>query len=157
MQPNLDIVSGDVDIDAENGYRTLSMHLCYVTIITARKRNFGKVMFLHLSVILFTRRSAFPQCHGASIGRSPCRLSPSFRRQTPPPDTVNQQAVCITLECILVCIIFVNAKHGKCEWTFKLMVSVEFKLYVCLFLNKIYLGYPKVIPEKNILKFVANF
>ena len=29
---NFNIVYGDVDIDAENGYRTHSLHLCFVTI-----------------------------------------------------------------------------------------------------------------------------
>ena len=45
-------------------------------IITARKQSCGKVMFLHLSVILFTG--------------------------DPPPPYGNEQAVRILLECILV-------------------------------------------------------
>ena len=40
-------------------------------------------MFLHLSVILFTEGSAFPQCHGKA-DPSECNPLPPFRRQTLP-------------------------------------------------------------------------
>ena len=50
-------------------YRLWMIKAWTPSIFTVRKRSCGKAMFLHLSVILFTGGSAFPQCHGA--GRPP--------------------------------------------------------------------------------------
>ena len=95
----------------------LKLHACFKVygygkrgqnIITARKRSCGKVMFLQLSVILFTR--------GKGVCFSACwDTPPPLRADTPPPprsrhppaqcmlgDTVNKRAVCILLECNLV-------------------------------------------------------
>ena len=62
-------------------------------------RSCGKVMFLHLSVILFTGGSAIPPLGRHQPGQTP-------PGQTPPNsacwDTVNNWVVCILLECILV-------------------------------------------------------
>ena len=89
---------------------------------TVCKRSCGKVMFLHLSVILFTGGSAssqhaslftwpgglpsgeslFTWPGGLPRGGGVCLLRSSASRQTPSQDMVNRWAVCILLECILV-------------------------------------------------------
>ena len=72
-----------------------SPSLSFTANIYRPQRSCGKVMILHLSVILSTGGVADPQ------GRHPPgQIHPPG--QTPPPDTVNKWAVHILLECILV-------------------------------------------------------
>ena len=75
----------------------LSQLMAYMGFITARKRSCGKVMFLQVSVILFTGGcacsrgvlgGAWGACSGGVPGGDPPRLL--------------LRAVCILLECILV-------------------------------------------------------
>ena len=68
-------------------------------VVTARKRSCGKVMFLHLSVILFTG--------GVYTWSHPSDTHTWTHPRTPPGHThtttkVNKRAVRITLECFLV-------------------------------------------------------
>ena len=65
-----------------------STRAIFKTITLFKSMSCGKVMFLHVSVILFNGGSALTQCHGT--GRPPAR------------DTVNWRAVRILIECILV-------------------------------------------------------
>ena len=88
------------------------------------QRSCDKVMFLHLSVILFTGRLADPPGQtptkqttpGTPPGQPPLGRHP--RRQTPSPmrsacwDTVKKQAVRILLECILVLWFFFALAFG---------------------------------------------
>ena len=80
------------------------------TIITAHKRSCGKVMFLHLPVILFTGGEGchdVTSCYGTHLGRH-------FPRPPPP---VNKRAVRILMECFLVYLrqngLTVNLSHLK--------------------------------------------
>ena len=65
--------------------------------ITARKRSWGKVIFLHLSVILFT--GGVPGRRGAWSGGVP---GPGGVPGGDPPEWLLLRAVRILLECILV-------------------------------------------------------
>ena len=84
-----------------------------VLIFTARKRSCGKVMFLHLSVILFRGGGALSSgslSGGVSVQVSRGRVSVpgvsvqggSLPRRPPTPLYGNEWAVCILLECILI-------------------------------------------------------
>ena len=76
----------------------------------------GKVIFLHLSVILFTGRvpgqvhlppgTPPARYHSASTPRDQCMLG----------DTGNKRAVRILLECILIWHIFCQKLHEKMDW-----------------------------------------
>ena len=74
----------------------------------------GKVIFLHLSVILFTGGGG----GGAGIWEgTPGRYTPSHPRAGTPPsnacwDTVNKRAIRILLECILVYDLFLEPGGG---------------------------------------------
>ena len=80
-------------------------------IFNAHRRSCGKVMFLHLSVILFT---------GGSLSR------------TPPPHTVEERTVRILLECILVpfslaiCSTFVGKNIWNIERSFWTKIALPF-------------------------------
>ena len=105
-----------------------------ILLITDRIRSCGKVMFLQLSVILFTG-GGLPQCmlgYHTPTRHPPPEQTPPWRRHPPgagtpqsrhpqsrhppqcrdPPaqcmlrDTANKWAVCILLECNLVLLIF---------------------------------------------------
>ena len=92
----------------ESSKYTTDIHRVF---ITARKRSCGEVMFLQLSVILFTGGSAsvhagivHPPRSRSPLGRAP---PPLPRANTPLTqcmlgDTVNKRAICILLECNLV-------------------------------------------------------
>ena len=62
------------------------------------QRSWGKVMFLHVSVILFTG-GGLPQ---GILGYPPPEQTPPLREQCMLGDTGNKRAVRILLECILV-------------------------------------------------------
>ena len=75
----------------------------------------GKLVFLHLCVILFKgggERSAPPGCRPPRIGQTPpldADPTPRGWADTPPhptPDTVNKRTVRILLECMLVITIY---------------------------------------------------
>ena len=78
------------------------------SIITTRKRSCGKVMFLHLSVILF---------RGGIHDVTSCR-NPSPQDGIPsPPCTVGKRVVRILLECFLVSIIYFGVvKYWRHKW-----------------------------------------
>ena len=93
-------------------------------LVTTHERSCRQVMFLHLSVILFTEEVGIPACITGHMGRHPPGQAPHPQADTPPPwaDTpqgrlpqgrhprppgrhphvVNERAVRILLECILV-------------------------------------------------------
>ena len=65
----------------------------FLTVITTLKHSCGKVMFLHLSVILF---------RGGGVMMSlPVMAPPMAYPRTAPPSPHGQQAVRILLECFL--------------------------------------------------------
>ena len=63
------------------------------TCITAHRRSCGKVMFLHLSVILFMEEGGLCAGGGVSVQGGLCQGDPPYGKE---------QAVRILLECILV-------------------------------------------------------
>ena len=75
--------------------------------ITVRKQSCGKVMFLHLSVILFTEVGVYPSMHWARrVCVSQYALGGGVYHpsgQTPPRPL--QRRVHVILECILVIIL----------------------------------------------------
>ena len=83
-------------------------------LVTFRKRSCGKVMFLYLSVILFTGGVyTLPLADTPHPpGRHPPRHPPP-QANPPPPRQPLQLTVRILLECILVNIIFAS-RAGKC-------------------------------------------
>ena len=85
--------------DIHVGKSDLSSMLCHCTSLPPANEVWGKVIFLHLFVILFTG-GGLPQC---MLGYHP----PGPGAHTPPAqsmlgDTVNARAVRILLECYLV-------------------------------------------------------
>ena len=84
------------------------------TPISLPPRSWGKVMFLHMSVILFTWGSALRRSVPGSRGvPGPGGQYPSMQWGRAPEqcklgDTGNKRVVCILLECILVSILFQN-------------------------------------------------
>ena len=113
------------------------------SIFTARK-----VMFLHVSVILFTGGGSAALHAGihpppepeAGTPRADTPWSRTPRPGTPPAqcmlvDTVNERAVCILLECNLVAFVLVFRKWTNCEDVFVLSKSehesqIFFGLYI---------------------------
>ena len=94
-----------------------ALKFIFSKLITARKRSCGKVMFLHLSVILLggvSQHAPGPyyisSCTGWLALASWCLDSIQVTsnewwdrsHETPPPPTVTARAVSILLECILV-------------------------------------------------------
>ena len=80
--------------------------LIVYVLVTARKRSCGKVMFSHLSAILFTGRSLsrVGLCKGeGSLSRGSLPRGGSLSGSPP---YGNQREVRILLECILVFILF---------------------------------------------------
>ena len=65
------------------------------------QRSWGKVMFLHVCVILFTRGSASVHAGIPPLGKAdpPGKETPLPPVQCMLGDTVNKRAVCILLEC----------------------------------------------------------
>ena len=90
----------------DNKASALIAKTCFA-IITARQRSCGKVMFLQLSVILFTGGSA--SVH-AGIPSPPGPARPPPGQWCMLGDTVNKRAVCILLECNLVSCNFLSSK-----------------------------------------------
>ena len=72
--------------------------------ITIRKRSCGKVMFLHLSVGSLSRWGLCPAVRGLCPvgGNCPGGLCPGGSLSLRPPRMVEERAVRILLECILV-------------------------------------------------------
>ena len=82
----------------------------HIAIFTARKRRFlGKVMFLHLCVILFTGRGVgfqqashvtgrHPPRQTPPLGRHPPKQTPPLEADTPMADTLRQSPPRITTE-----------------------------------------------------------
>ena len=107
-----------------------------MVVITARKRSCGKVMFLQLSVILFTWGgiclSACLDTNLPGAGAPPGADTPCSKhcpRQCILGDTVNNRAVCILLECNLV------LKNACALWNFYCFIltsSYEVLLGYCL-------------------------
>ena len=110
-----------------------------IYIITARKRSCGKVMFLQVSVILSTGgREWLP---GGVCGRGTCMVAGGacvvawggmrrIRRYT-----VNERAVRILLECILVLIVLlemVKDKKDTVNFQFKALFTLNVCVYVFL-------------------------
>ena len=89
-------VAGEMATAADGTHPT-GMHSCY-----RLQTKFAKVMFLHLSVILF-RGGCLPQC---MLGYTPPEQTPQGSRHPPMQcmlgDTGNKRAVRILLECVLV-------------------------------------------------------
>ena len=98
-----------------------------------QQRSCGKVMFLHLSVILSTGEVSgrYPSRQTPPVGRHLPGQTPLGRhppradtfpsgqtppRQTPPSRRLLQRTVCILLECILVCQWFSKMLHSSVLW-----------------------------------------
>ena len=89
----------------------------WTLVITVRKRSCGKVMFLHLSVILFTRVGGCnPTCITGHMGRHP------LGRHPPCSCMVNERVVHILLECILVC---TKGLFTRCDRDYDLLSKRE--------------------------------
>ena len=84
------------------------MHSCFEVVFTGRKEVLAKVIFLHLSVILFTGGVVWQGDPPPPAGwRDPPMENPPGWRTNPPPGsglrhTVYDRPVRILLECILV-------------------------------------------------------
>ena len=121
------------------------IRLLAMSIFTARKRSLGKVIFLHLCVILFTSGGSLSQ-HASQVtwqgglcpGQGLCQGGVSVMEGLCPklwlcpkgslcrgslsrggvssgrsPLYINERAVRILLECILVCLAFASCEHSQ--------------------------------------------
>ena len=97
----------------------------FLTVITARKRSYGKVMFLHLFVILFGGCHDVTSCYG----------TPKYGTSRTAPLPHGQQVVRILLGCFLGSALFSHRKtanlkeknlgiaFAECEWAISEIVS----------------------------------
>ena len=87
----------------------------FTHIFTVRQRSCGKVMFLHLSVILFTGGGVHPPGRHPLTDTPPRQTLPSPWADTPPPlDTQPlQRTVHILLKCIHACLIIMKDESPK--------------------------------------------
>ena len=105
---------------------------CYTCLLPPTNEVFGKVMFLHLSVILFTRwgeggvsqhamgmRCVSQHAMGQWCGRHPLGRKPLGKTPQPTEKQPLKQAVRILLECILVYCYFDTPHRGILNATCK--------------------------------------
>ena len=108
IQVNVTQYQGHINVNVKkNVFDVFSAIFCLILLPPANEVS-GKVMFLHLCVILFTGRVGFAQTPWRQT-HPPPDADPSRVGQTlPHPDTVNKRAVRILLECILICKYILN-------------------------------------------------